>query len=48
MTYTESTGSGKIGWMIASVVAPKMVTFGNEFFRYRLTHLKTQMEAEID
>lgn len=48
MTYTESTGSGKIGWMIASVVAPRMATFGNEFFRYRLTQLKTQMEVEID
>lgn len=48
ITYTESTGSGKIGLMIASVVAPRGVTFGNEFFRYQLTQLKTQMEAEID
>ena len=48
MTYTESTGSGKIGLMIASIIVPKMVTFGNEFFRYRLTQLKTQMEVEID
>lgn len=48
VTYTESTGSGKIGLMIASVVAPRAVTFGNEFFRYQLMQLKTQMENGSD
>jgi hypothetical protein len=46
ITYHQSTRFGAIQFMIASAIAPGVITSGNEFVRQQLLHLKTQMEDE--
>jgi hypothetical protein len=48
ITYTRSTGSGKIGSMIATAVVPAFAVLGEEIVRQQFMRIKIQMEDEID